>query len=115
MGRSFAVMSGEGKITRRKGEAPASANERDFPHIVEASLPKGGFDVRVSREMEAFHKKRAIGPRFGWSRHRNGAYYSRWCFASAALADEFCAEFGGVRLTNNRQASRRRRLKSVTR
>jgi hypothetical protein len=31
------------RMSRRKGEATSKMNERDFPHIVELPVPRGGF------------------------------------------------------------------------
>jgi hypothetical protein len=43
----------------------ALATERDFPHIVELAMPVNGLDVRMSRDIAAFHRSRNIQQRFG--------------------------------------------------
>jgi hypothetical protein len=81
-------------MTRRHPKA--LANERDLPNIIEISMPVNGFDVRLSREMAAFHHLHDIGPRFGPPRMRNNRCYSRWCFADPVIADAFRERFGGT-------------------
>ena len=51
-------------MARRKGEITARMNERDYPHIVEPSVPSSGFRSK-SDEMVAFHRERGIEPRRG--------------------------------------------------
>jgi len=58
-------------MARRSGKAPT--NERDFPHIVEIALPVNGFNIRLSREMAAFHRSHDIEPRFGRTTNRKCA------------------------------------------
>ena len=100
-------MSGNELVGLGRGRRKPNArpkNERDFPYIVEMPLPLNGFDERVRRAMETFHQLRDIRPRFGWSRKRNGDYYSRWCFSDPAIADAFRERFGGMLVTNKPQA-----------
>ena len=77
-----------------------SATERNFPHIVEIELPVNGLDLRLSREITAFHRSRDITQRFGRRLTRNNQKYCRWCFDDPAIADTFCEQFGGARVTN---------------
>ncbi len=79
-------------------------NERDFPYIVELPLPPNGFDERVRRAMETFHRTRDIRPCFGSSRKRNDEYYCRWCFSDPVIAEAFRERFGGMLVMNTPQA-----------
>jgi hypothetical protein len=38
-------------MSRRKGEGTGHMNEREFPHLVELELPRGGFRSRTSSLM----------------------------------------------------------------
>ena len=78
-----------------------SATERNFPHIVEIELPVNGLDLRLSREITAFHRSRDITQRFGRRLTRNNQKYCRWCFDDPAIADTFCEQFGGARVTQH--------------
>jgi len=55
-------------MTRRKREIVGFTNERDFPHLVELTLPPGGFRS-VFLEIDAFHRERRIPVRRGRNRH----------------------------------------------
>jgi len=46
-------------MTRRKREIIGLRNERDFPYLVELTLPPGGFGS-IFLEMDAFHRERRI-------------------------------------------------------
>jgi hypothetical protein len=92
-------------MTRRKSQAPAHANERSFPHIVELAVPPDGLNVRLSREMAAFHQARGVQQRFGWPRTRNGHNYCRWCFSDPEIAEAFCEQFEGARFTRTLASS----------
>jgi hypothetical protein len=83
--------------SRRKGEASALQNERDFPHAVELPLPSGGFRA-ADDAMAAFHRERGIQMRQGRGRYDEGQWYVTFCFADLALADDFQRLFGGQRL-----------------
>ncbi len=82
-------------MTLRKSKALTA--EYDFPHIVEIARPVNGLDVRLSREIEGFHRSRGIRPHFGQPRIKNGQHYCLWCFSDPAIADAFRERFGGAR------------------
>ena len=81
----------------RKEEITPETNERDFPQLVEITVPLNGVRDRMT-EFAAFHAEHAIVIRRGRGRHSDGQFYMRWCFADAAVADAFKARFGGERL-----------------
>lgn len=82
-------------MARYKGRASTKAIERDFPHMVEMAVPPGGLGRRLDA-MHAFHAKRGIQSHQGRGRRdAEGRDYVRWCFADAATADAFKAQFGG--------------------
>lgn len=81
-------------MTRRKGERTVRANEREFPHIVEMSLPEGGLG-RTLDLIYDFHQERRIEVRRGGFRRRNDRDFVRWCFVSHADATAFESRFGG--------------------
>jgi hypothetical protein len=85
-------------MSRRKGEITGHMNERDFPHLVELELPRGGFRDRIF-EFNAFHHERGIPIRRDRGRHEVEQFYVRFCFPDAAIADAFRERFGGVRFT----------------
>jgi hypothetical protein len=88
---------------RRIGDAAAEivglTNERDFPYLVELTLPPGRFG-RIFLEIDAFHRERRIPVRRGRSRHEVKPFYIRFCFPDAATADAFRNRFGGECLTH---------------
>ena len=79
---------------RRKSEFVRLTNERDFPHLVELTLPLGPFRS-VFLEIDAFHRERRIPVRRGRSRYEVKPFYIRFCFPDAATADAFRNRFGG--------------------
>jgi hypothetical protein len=48
--------------------------------------------------MHAFHAERGIQHHHGRGRREEGRDHIRWCFADAATADAFAAQFAGKRL-----------------
>jgi hypothetical protein len=82
-----------------KGISSSRKNESEFPHVVEMTLPRDGFDHRLRRQMEEFHALHKIKARFGRRSRQGSQEYCRWCFADRACADAFCEQFGGERLT----------------
>ena len=63
--------------------------ERDFPHMVEFTVPPGGLGRRLDA-MYAFHAERGIQPRHGRGRRdAEGRDYVRWCFDNRDVADDF--------------------------
>src|SRR6516225_6309641 len=90
---------GLGKMTRRKREIVGLTNERDFPYLVELTLPPEGFRS-VFLEIDTFHRERRIPVRRGRSRHDVEQFYIRFCFPDAATADAFRNRFGGECLTH---------------
>jgi hypothetical protein len=86
-------------MTRRKREIVGLTNERDFPHLVELTLPPGGFRS-VFLEIDTFHRDRRIPVRRARSRHEAEQSHIRFCFPDAATADAFRNRFGGEYLTH---------------
>ena len=82
----------------RSGPSAAQTNEYQLPYIVEMELPRDGFDHRLRRNMEEFHRSHDIRARFGRRQRRKDGEFCRWCFAEASQADLFQARFGGTRL-----------------
>ena len=66
--------------------------------MVEITVPLGGLGRRLDA-MHAFHAERGIRSQNGRRRRdRDGLDHIRWCFADAATADAFAAQFVGRRL-----------------
>ena len=86
-------------MTRRKREITGLANEQDFPHLVELTLPPGGFRG-IFLEIDAFLRERHIPVRRGRNRHVAEQSHIRFCFADTATADAFRNRFGGECLTH---------------
>ena len=82
-------------MSRYKGRSNVKAIERDFPHIVEMTVPPHGFGSRLDTMYE-WHSARSIEVRRGRGRHEDDADYVRWCFADPNIAAAFAAEFGGT-------------------
>ena len=60
-----------------KGRVSASAIERDFPHVVETVVPKGGRGKTLDA-MHEFHKRHRIQAHTGkGQRDKNGRDYIR--------------------------------------
>jgi hypothetical protein len=85
-------------MTRRRGETTFDSNERDYPHLVELPMPRGGFRG-TSADIETFHREHGIEQRLGRARVRQGQWYARFCFADEIIAEAFRDRFGGERLT----------------
>jgi hypothetical protein len=66
---------------------------REFPHVVEIPSPVDGFSDRLDA-MHAWYGARGLQVYRGSS----GDNVARWCFADAATADAFAAEFRGTRI-----------------
>ena len=82
-----------GAMSRYKGRISARAIERDFPHVVETVVPKGGLDKTLDA-MHAFHKRHRIEAHTGKGRrNKNGRDYIRWCFANPEIAAKFAGQF----------------------
>jgi hypothetical protein len=82
-------------MSRYKGRSSSKTIERDFPHHVETGIPLNGLGDRLNA-IYAFHAERGIQARHGRGRRdAEGRDYVTWCFADAATADEFRAQFGG--------------------
>jgi hypothetical protein len=85
-------------VARYKGRPSIKSIERDFPHMVEVTIPPGGLGKRLDA-MYAFHAERGIKPRHGRGRRdAEGRDLVRWCFADPDTADDFALRFGGRRL-----------------
>jgi hypothetical protein len=92
-------------MTRRRGEITGRMNERDFPHIVELPVPRGGFRD-ISFSIDAFHQERGVEIKRGQGSYEGGQFYVRYCFADPVVADAFRAQFGGERLIAARRQRR---------
>lgn len=83
-------------MSRRKGEMTFAFAERLFPHWVEFWTVNGGLPRLM--EMYDWHRRRDMHDRHGRGGYEDGrGRLSRWCFAEAAMADAFAAEFAGER------------------
>src|SRR5262245_20153331 len=81
------------KTIRRKSETVRLTNEREFPHLVELSLPPEGFRS-ILLEIDTFHHERRIPVRRGRNRHEVKQVYIRFCFPDTATADAFSNQIG---------------------
>jgi hypothetical protein len=81
-------------MSRRQGETRGRMNERDYPHLVELSVPPGD----PSEDMSAFHRERGIPTRRGRGWSDEGQFYMTYCFVDPRHADAFRDRFGGGRL-----------------
>ena len=80
-------------MSRYTGRVSARAIERDFPHVVETVVPKGGLDKTLAG-MHEFHKRHRIEAHTGKGRRdKNGRDYIRWCFANPGIAAKFASVF----------------------
>ena len=91
-------------MCRRKGEQTARVNERNFPHIIELPLPRGGWRDRT-RETADFHERRSLTMHQGQARRDDGEFCVRLCFAKPADADVFQKRFGDERLSAGPEAA----------
>ena len=71
-------------MTYRKREIVGLRNERDFPNLVELTLPLRPFR-NVFLEIDAFHRERRIPVRRGRSRHEVKQVYIRFCSQTPPL------------------------------
>jgi hypothetical protein len=81
-------------MAQRRGERTTAQNQRDFPHIVEMSVPPSGFGVRLD-SMYQFLRERNIEARRGRGQRRDDRDFIRWCFANRPDAEDFAKSFGG--------------------
>jgi hypothetical protein len=84
---------GSGIIKMSHYKAGPKENEGKFPHHVDMMAPESGFGSRLNA-MHDWHDARSIEAVRGLSRHENGRYIIRWCFASLVTAALFQKEFG---------------------
>jgi hypothetical protein len=73
----------------------ATANEREYPYIVEFVVAGDKLDVELSRRMMDFHKSRKIPARHGRRIVSEGQIFFRWCFSDLVTAGAFRELFGG--------------------
>ena len=79
-------------MSRYKGRVRLTQS-RDFPHVVETVVPKGGLG-KLLDAMHEFHKLHGIEARTGKGRRgKNGRDYIRWCFANPEIAAKFASQF----------------------
>jgi hypothetical protein len=79
-------------MPRYKGRQNIKAIEKAFPHHVDMIVPPGGLGAKLD-EMYAWHARHGIEARHGRGSHDAKRTLIRWCFADAALAKTFAAEF----------------------
>jgi hypothetical protein len=80
-------------MSRYKSRASPKSIEREFPHVVETVVPKGGLGKSLD-DMYAWHHARGIITMHGRGRRdENGRNYIRWCFADPTTAKMFADEF----------------------
>jgi len=76
-----------------KRRVSARAIARDFPHVVETVVPKGGLDKTLNA-MHEFHRRHRIEAHTGKGRRdKSGRDYIRWCFANPEIAAKFAGQF----------------------
>jgi hypothetical protein len=80
-------------MTRYKGQLRAKRIEQEYPHHVDIIVPPGGLGRRLD-DMYNFHIQNDIKPQRGHGTHTADSAVIRWCFADAATAKAFAAEFG---------------------
>ena len=80
-------------MSRHGGKAVT--NEREYPYIVELSVPADKLGVELSRQMMNFHSSRKIQTRQGRRIVRGHKIYFRWCFSDLATARAFMEQFDG--------------------
>lgn len=88
-------------MTRYKGRMSPKAIERDFPHVVEIQVPRGGLGAQLDA-MHYFHRARGIQACLGLGRRDEGRDYLRWYFTRATMAVSFATEFGGTVINPSR-------------
>jgi hypothetical protein len=71
---------------------------REFPHIVEVAVPRGGLGKRLDA-MHTFHAERGIEACLGRGRREDNQDYLRWYFSDPTTAASFAIEFSGEFLT----------------
>ena len=81
-------------MRRYEGRPSAKTVARDFPHVVEITVPPGGLGKTLNA-MYAFQQQRRIQVAHLPRRRYDGRDYLRWCCARRAIAEAFAAEFSG--------------------
>ena len=82
-----------------KRRVSARAIARDFPHVVETVVPKGGLDKTLDAIHE-FHRRHRIEAHTGKGRRdKSGRDYIRWCSALTYVCfgpeADMCMQFVG--------------------
>lgn len=77
-----------------KGGLSLKASERDFSHVVEIAVPRGGLGRRLDA-MHSFHAARRIKACLGRGRREESRDCLRWYFTRASTAEAFAAKFSG--------------------
>ena len=83
-------------MTRYKGRPSAKAFKREFPHIVEVAVPRGGLGRQLDA-MHTFHAERGIKACLGRGCREENRDYLRWYFSDPTTAASFAIEFMGTR------------------
>jgi hypothetical protein len=82
-------------MPRYKVRTSAQAIEKDFPHIVQMIVPRGGFGKKLDDMYEWHWAKDTEAMRGNGWRDDSGRFYVRWCFANLITAQDFARKFGG--------------------
>jgi|ERR1700680_414635 hypothetical protein len=79
-----------------KGRPSTKAIQRNFPYGVTMPVPDNGFGDRLVL-MHRWHSSAGVESQQGKGSRQGNRDSVCWCFADAAVADKFQAEFGGER------------------
>jgi len=82
-------------MTRDKGEPNHRTTARNFPFVVEITVPEGGLGNRLNA-MQEFHAEYGIKPVSRPGRRKGGRDIISWCFRDAGTAEAFADVFDGV-------------------
>ena len=78
-------------MSPNKRRVSAKAITRDFLHVVETVVPKGGLDKTLD-VMHEFHRGHRIEAHTGkGQRDKSGRDYIGWCFANPEIAAKFAS------------------------
>lgn len=86
----------------RKGEMTDRHVDRLWPHQVRILVPGRGLP-RIM-EMERWIRRYGGHSRGEYDKSTYPKHFSRWCFTSAEVADDFQREFGGERVDTAERA-----------
>jgi hypothetical protein len=78
-----------------RGIGKAALNEWKHPYVVELEATYDGLDIKLSRQIELFHKSRYVQPQYGRTIVSQRGLICRWCFSELSIAHDFIEQFGG--------------------